>query len=399
MPEETPPLSAATSTIENDAGITNPNFMKGLEAAAIKDSPKVAADQPGKPVATPEPKQSKLSRGIRSLTKPGTGDSPEPRADGDAPSNRSRSDPGASPIPDDDYKPGMKAEDWKRIKTAERTAIERAVKAEQALESARAEASKPFKIDLDRVRQENEKLLTEIEKINIERSPRFNAEFEAKTGSILGRLRGVVPSSDLSKVQELVKAPNGDARISALEEVMNGLSPLKQRTFADVVSAFDTAQEDRQFQIQQAFQNSQKEQTTAAQRVQAEQAEFDQAFESEVSKWRGNLTSENPEWNAALDESLARAKGYASGQLDKSTSIQRDLWAGIGPMFAELVDKQTSRIEELEGQLKAFDKAAADFGRDGGGASDATVDPSKEIQRHGGVGEALMAGFKGSSQS
>ena len=391
---------ASPQTITAD-GIDNPEFMKGLEAAAAKDDATVQPET-AQPAPTKVAKQpSKLSSGIRTLTGKDLGTAKPDRASvdsggsADAPGKANEPDKGASASTQDDYKRGATtADDWKRIKTAERQAIERALKAEQALELARSEGGKAFKTEADRLRQENEKLLAEIEKTNIERSPRFNAEFEKKTGAILGRLRGVVPPTEMSKVEGLIRAPNSDSRITALEEIMNGLSPLKQRTFADIVSGYDTVTDERQFQIQQAFETAQAEAGTREQTQRAAAAERLQKFDSESSRWRDSLTSDNPEFNSSVEEGLARAKMFATSELPAEQQVQRDHWAGMGPVFAEMVDKLTQRVSELEGQLKAVDKSAADFSQDAGSAGEGSEDPSKEIARHGGVGEALMAGAR-----
>lgn len=305
---------------------------------------------------------------------------PAPTDDGD----------GNEVIPE--YKRGTTAEQWKAVHEEKASALRRAVAAEDALNRVKEESAKPYVAKLTEAQQQIDKLQGELERVAIERSPKFQAEFKQREEGLIGKLRGIVPSAEFDKVKGLMTAEPSDGRIGQLEEVMNNLSPLRQRQFADLISQHEQLVEERQNKIQSSVANWQKDQEMAVRDREGKLTEARQTFETVEKQYRDKYgaTGDN-DWDGQIESALAGARNDFEADLPMARLSEITVQARMAPVYANLAVKLADEIAELEGKVAKLRGAGPDPGSDTGAGEDGDGDDDvgKLIERHGSPGAAF----------
>lgn len=370
-------------------------FLEGLEAAHQADIPAIGrALQPGQPApAAPAPTPAaKPTSTTPRLTRPGTAPATATPAAPPSPAAAEDEAELAAPIPE--FK-GAKAAQWESVHAQKREYLRRAVAAEDALKTFRTTAAEPYKQQLSTLQAERDKYEAELARVALERSPKFQAEFQNQLSSITGKVSTLLPIDKQDTVAKLLAAPASDDRTTKLERVMESLSPIKQRAFADAVVAYDAKVQERSDRISQSIANWESDQQRAVAEREAKLGEARSIYGREHENMLKAFSIEgNQEHNARVENALAQARKNFEQDLPMSELAQITLKASLHPVITELAYKLSDRVGELEAEIARLrgsepgvGSAAPESGERMAGPDEAAAD----IQKYGSAGAAMAA--------
>jgi len=297
--------------------------------------------------------------------------------------------------PDDtipEYKKGSTAEQWKEVHTRKNDAIKRAVAAENELKDIKGKTTEESSQRLVDSENKIQELNNELERVAIERSPKFQKEFNEKRNSIMDGIKGLV-GSDFDKVEKLLNS-NSATRTNQLEGVWQDLSPLRQSAFANAVSSFDQLDADYKLKVNQSLQNWEEDRNKESGKREVQVKEARNSFSKISNVYKEKYTeTDDPIWNKRIETTL----GNLSQKLDKEFSADEFSHSQIrGALFDDVIDlavRQQETISKLQSQVGKFKGSTPD---PSGASIDSTEegesDVTKEIERHGDVGQALAHG-------
>lgn len=374
-------------------------FLEGLSEAYKADIPDPSAI-PGvrqtAPAAAPASKPAAAAApSVPRLTRPGTAPvaaTAAPAAATSSPDAEADEAELAAPIPE--FK-GARAEQWKAVHTQKQEYLRRAVAAEDALKTFRTTAAEPYKQQLSALQAERDKYEAELARVALERSPKFQAEFQSQLSSITGKVSTLLPIDKQEAVSKLLAAPASDNRTSQLEKIMESLSPIKQRAFADAVVAYDAKVQERSDRISQSIQNWESDQQRAAAEREAKLAEARSIYGREHENMLKAFSIEgNQEHNTRVEQALAKARQSFEQDLPMSELAQITLKASLHPVITELAYKLSDRVGELEAEiarLRGSEPGVGSSAVEGGDRTVSADETAAEIAKYGSTGAALAA--------
>ena len=296
-----------------------------------------------------------------------------------------------APIPE--FK-GQKSEDWKKLHEKARGHLQRAVAAEEALKRFREEAAKPYLSKIKELEESYEKADLELRRVAAERSPRLQKEFQARFDSIASQVSSLTPVDVREKVAALLSSPPSDARTSALEKVMESLSPLKQRAFADLVVRYDQVGEEKTAKIQESVANWEKDRTAQARALEARKAEIEQAFKTTSDGFVKRFTVEGADdFNRSVSDAVAAAqRDMFEEDVTPSRHSEIVIQSRLLPVISNLAVRQSEEIAALREELDRLKGASPSLGASGAPPDDAAApNPYDEVKKFGTAGAAMAA--------
>lgn len=367
-------------------------FLEGLSEAFKADAPDPAAlpHRPTPPTPTPPARSTTPPPTTPRLTRPTTSTPPP------APSTPTSPTPPpddvaelTQPIPE--FK-GAKAEQWKQVHEKARGYLQRAVAAEDALKNLRTAAAEPYQKQISTLQAERQKFESELNRVALERSPTFQAEINSKLQSVTGKVTTLLPLDKADGVVKLLSSPPSDQRTAQLEKVMEGLSPLKQRAFADAVVAYDGVVQERSDRIAASLANWEADQAKAAHERTVKLEEARGIFAREQAEMaRAFAVEGNDEHNTRVTAALAEARKNFESDLPMPRLAQMTMRDALHPVLTELAYKLSDRVAELETELSRLRGAEPGVGPGGGDQNTPAGDVEADIGKYGSVGAAIAA--------
>lgn len=242
-------------------------------------------------------------------------------------------------------------------------------------EIAALKSSKPVEPQIADVRQSkeyqellkaNQDTLSRLEAVAIERSPRFQAQFQPRIDAAMQLAIDQVDPSISSQVKELLSMPAGKQRNQALSAIYNDLTGIEQGQFISAVGELAKIEREKSALAARAPEVwKQWQQEAESQQIQKHKAQQDmaeKAFTDEARKWEGISTFKTPE-KAAL------AKKIYSGGMDLTQLAKAAHWAVHGSELMKTVQQVMQENNELKSKI-----ASMQNGEPGGSdASDSDV--------------------------
>lgn len=180
-----------------------------------------------------------------------------------------------------------KAADWKKLKEARAAAererdeyktklLQKENEFLQIQSKVKAEDKTPeFTKQIDQLKSEKEKLIESIEKIDLERSPRFSEFYNKAFDSSLTRAKEAVGTELAEQASDIMQLPPSKWRKERLNEIREKLSGIDQGQFDIAIAEWDKAKSEKESALSKS-----KENYTKLKQVEAEQAKREQEMQN-----------------------------------------------------------------------------------------------------------------------
>jgi len=217
---------------------------------------------------------------------------------------------------------------------------------------------------LDKITQERDSYAKELRLARAESSPEFQKEWENKFTPKINLAKAIAGAQG-SKIETLLSQPPSDARDTAIEEIRDELSPLKQGRLDSLLNEVDQLHVNKDIEIgklrEEFAANMEKNgQLQVAQAVQHSEEVFDVTLEKAADAMDIFQLKEGEDaHNAAVQERAAMAKGIYMGNMPEEDMAKAALWAASAPGILEAYGKSEAKVAELTAQIEALTKGVA----------------------------------------
>lgn len=307
----------------------------------------------------------------------------------DSPAPAAPSEP-SSDEPPREYRAGsIKKDQWEKLhslRDADRAAAEAARQELATIKARTGEVPLEVKQRFEAMQKERDEYQKRLESVAVERSPRFNAQFQPRIEGALAVAKSVVSIEKQEHVAKLLQMPDSEHRTAALEQVAEGLTGLKQGRFANAVAEIDrvngekaaAAANSSEIFRQWTAQQQQAEEQQRASRI----AESESTLKNELQGFGDFFVGDKPEVRTRSET----AKQIFLGGLSMDALARASAWAAIAP---ELHSQLTTTMAELASVKADYEKlrgAQPGSGTDAAGAHGGTT---PDILPNTGYGEAI----------
>lgn len=310
-------------------------------------------------------------------------DSPPPESDGPV-------KPAVAP----ESKPPARAAQWKEV-NEERARLKAEVEAYKAKETKWKEWETQSK-DYDTVKQHRDELLARMETVALEKSPRFENYFKAKTDTAIALARQAVGDSHSERVSKLLQLPDSDWRTQQLEEVMSELGPTRQSRLGAAIVEMDRISLERSTALSKSKENLQAQFEADRSQKEQQKQQFERTFQDTLQKWsdpqKGLALFQNKDGdethNSEVRQRIETARNILNLNLSADQLSKAALWSAAAPGLLKnqiaLAEENKALKLELEG-LKAGGPELK-----GGGEGNSEIDDEKQYEGMS-MGEIIAA--------
>lgn len=292
------------------------------------------------------------------------------------------------PEPDDKTWTSPKAADWKKLKAELKEKDEglKATRAEkEALAARLQEAEKKPAFDasswdakVKAADEERAKTTAELERVALERSPRFNGHFQRAIDTAIVAAKEAVGADKAAAVGDILTLPPSAWRKERLSEIIEGLPDYDKTSFMVALNDHDRARKERQAALDDAKTSHSRLQQAEAEQKAMEGKQREAVLETQVagilkaaSGFDSFKPSDDPAHNAFVESNRLRIRQYLRGELSEQDYALMPIAAAEGERLASrVVPALQKENEELKAALAAYQNQSPDLGsRTGDGGS------------------------------
>lgn len=292
------------------------------------------------------------------------------------------------PEPDDKTWTSPKAADWKKLKAELKEKDEglKATRAEkEALAARLQEAEKKPAFDasswdakVKAADEERAKTTAELERVALERSPRFNGHFQRAIDTAIVAAKEAVGADKAAAVGDILTLPPSAWRKERLSEIIEGLPDYDKTSFMVALNDHDRARKERQAALDDAKTSHSRLQQAEAEQKAMETKQREAVLETQVTgilKAAGGFESfkpsDDPAHNQFVEANKLRIRQYLRGELSEQDYALMPIAAAEGERLASrVVPALQKENEELKAALAAYQNQSPDLGsRTGDGGS------------------------------
>lgn len=243
------------------------------------------------------------------------------------------------------------------------------LKLEEELKTFREKKPPEVSIDdLNRYKKERDDALKIVERVDRQRHPGFQKEFVEPLNNIIKKARQYVPAESHPALEVLLKEPPSERRLSALETIIEGLSPARQSqimTLADSAENLISKREDALAEADGWWKEQQEKDRDQARDAYKKNIEsWEREFESvkreasdDVEMFR--FKDGDEEHNRVVSQRLDRVKALVFGESSNHKMVQSAFAAVAAqesiPLLARAnveISKRDETIADLQKQLE-----------------------------------------------
>jgi len=211
--------------------------------------------------------------------------------------------------------------------------------------------------DYDEIKKVNDELIKEIEKTNLERSPRFKDKYDKPLEKTLGTIKKTLSNTDViaDDIINIIKQPDSKERTQKLAEALDEMDKLSQGKVTKAIADFDDIRAQRQSELESP--------TNAYQQYKNEEA-FNEKQSREQDILLINKTLENAEktiewfkengneeWDNLIKTARHQAKSMWTEKQPKEALADATFKASLTPIYEATISRQFAQIEALNKQL------------------------------------------------
>ncbi len=304
-----------------------------------------------------------------------------------------------------EVKPPAKAAQWAEV-NAERTRLkEENAKFKADLDKFTKEQEKwksweTERKEYDTIKQHNAELLNRMQQIALEKDPRFENHFKAKTDTAIALARQAVGDSHAERVSKLLQLPDSDWRTEQLETVMSELGPTRQSRLGAAIVEMDRINLERSTALSRSKENWEAMQKADRDERQNQKQQFERTFQDTLQKWSDpekglalfQKKDGDEEHNKSVDDRVNYARNMLDMKLNPAEYTKAVLWAASAPGLLQDLLASREREKQKDAEIEALKsggpelQSAAD-----GGETEANDDKQYENMSYGEIIAAKAA--------
>ena len=289
-----------------------------------------------------------------------------------------------------EVKPPAKAAQWKevneeRARLKEENAKFKAEQEKYAREQEKWKSWETERKEFETVRSHNAELLARLEAAALERSPRFENHFKAKTDVAIALAKQAVGDSHAERVSKLLQLPDSEFRTQALDEIRNELSGTRAGRLDAAIVRMDEINLEKSNAIANSKENWKA--TIEADRAdkQRKAQELYQTFENRLKAWSDpekglalfQKKDGDAQHNSAVDKRLEKARAILNMEVDPDEFSKAVLWASAAPGLLQDLLASREREKQKDAELEALKAGGPELQ---GSGEESTVDDDKQYE-------------------
>ena len=250
---------------------------------------------------------------------------------------------------------------------------EKLEKTEKAYEEARAKLEKleaEMPKDYEQTKKEKDELASIVERLSLERSPRFKKKYEEPISEALSAIKKSLSSEDQETVEALVswvQSPDSAERTSKLNEAIESLSGLTKTRVESAIIKYEQVNKDRENELSNAKKSLQDEQMYLTE----EQKKKSQFAMSVLDSVKLEAEKSNPllkkmegkeEWNKNIDNIHNTVKDYFTGSRDLKDIAALTYKGVMYDTLDKLSEELYKKLEAANKELEEIKNASAKVG-------------------------------------
>ncbi len=289
-----------------------------------------------------------------------------------------------------EVKPPARAAQWKEV-NEERTRLkEENAKFKADLEKYTKEQEKwktweTERTEFDKIRGHNAELLARLEAAALERSPRFENHFKAKTDTAIALAKQAVGDSHAERVSKLLQLPDSEFRTQALDEIRNELSGTRAGRLDAAIVRMDEINLERSNALANSKANWQATIEAENADKQRKAQELHQTFENRLKAWSDpekglalfQKKDGDVEHNTEVDKRMEKARAILNMNVDADEFSKAVLWASAAPGLLQDLLSSREREKQLTTELEALKAGGPELQ---GGGEEQPVDDEKQYE-------------------
>lgn len=266
---------------------------------------------------------------------------------------------------------GPQAEHWNKLK-AERNA------AQQELAKLKGQIGDPAEIT--NLRTQLEQANQELEKVAVEKSPKFKATYDTPIARKRERI-GTLAGAHKDKVLGALSNPD------QLDDVLAHLPVAKQAAITLAVAELQELESSRaeaiESQRQTYLQEMEQEHSQQQQDFTRALAQARTQVEQQILQWQAQgvhwfVPNGDPEHDAAVQQRVDLVRAVFTGELDTQDMLNASGWLAVGPTLAQELQQAQARIAELESRVQGSNPSF-NTGRESSTPADGGYDPNLSL--------------------
>lgn len=355
-----PPALTPDST--KTGGLSDPSFVKGLEAAFAS---RAAGETAPAPNATAPKVQADNQREVSGRDEQASEPAPVDAESSEAEPKTSTSKAG-----------------WKELKRLKAEAEEARTKAETRLKELEGRLSKYNDDEITRTKKERDDYEQRLKAFAIEHDPQFEQEYKSGVDRIKREAEQVLGDRS-SRFKSLLDLPDGEFKRQQLAQLIEDLDDFTKQDVYGLMRDHRKLSTDKQLKIENARNNWEKLQAIERQRQQEGFQKFMQKFDDTLRQWQDpkdgipalQLKDGDDAHNNAVREAVQRARDVFSGKLTEEETIKAALWAASAPNILNNLNTLAQENARLKQEIAELKVAEPDLGGTSG-SERTTEDPS-----------------------
>jgi hypothetical protein len=287
-------------------------------------------------------------------------------------------------------KPPAKAAQWAEV-NAERNRLKEEnakFKTEQEKYTKEQEKWKTWETErneIQTIKQHNTELLNRMQQIALEKDPRFENHFKAKTDTAIALAKQAVGDSHAERVSKLLQLPDSDWRTEQLESVMSELGPTRQSRLGAAIVEMDRINLERSTALARSKENWEAMQKADRDEQQNRKQQFERTFQDRLQAWSDpekglalfQQKDGDMEHNAEVQKRIEKARAILNMNVSPDEFSKAALWASAAPGLLQDLISSREREKQLTTELEALKAGGPELQ---GGGEEVPADDEKQYE-------------------
>lgn len=232
------------------------------------------------------------------------------------------------------------------------------------LEARAKELEGKVPLDYDQIKADRETLIKEIERVNVEKSPRFQEKYDKPIQATLTTIRKTLANTDSNpdEFSQIVQMPESKERTKKLSEMLEGLDRVSEGKVTTAIAEFDRLREGRQSEIanpSQTFQQIQQENELRSKQQKESSAKL---MQDTIKNARDKIAwfkpiEGNEAWNQKIDNIEKRSWSFWTENHPPEQLAELTLAGAMAPVYAEALAHSYKEVERLQEELAQYKQA------------------------------------------
>lgn len=238
----------------------------------------------------------------------------------------------------------------------------------QELEKKYKETESKIPLDYEEVKKEREELIKQVERFNLEESPRFKEKYDRPLENLLNTAKKAltIVEADVNGFTEAIQMKESKARTEKLAEMMDGLDDFTKGKLTTAITDYDRIREQRVNELANPSDTFKRYQVESQRELEQSTLNTKKVMRDVIDEipkkieWfqpKNEDTPQAKDWNERIEKVKARAVELWEGKHDQRTLADATFHAALAPMLNEALEIAQARNAELANELAALKSA------------------------------------------